>query len=585
MSEFEKQRQAQTSTQSAAEEHQSAQETGAATAQSKEANAEEKRAAAAEQEWTSFLGKKLGAKAFEKIHELVSYESLLGYAKDGTKAMGDALKDGVFKPTEEGVAGGAMDEASEAAALNALVAALSPEIVKLADKWLEGPQGQRVLTAVGNWTEEHPRTVTAIIGTLLIGGAVAAYVANMKIPELKQSFKLGKGFEVEAGVKLGKLQEIAFEAATVGVKYETEGLSASLKGTYDKEGKSSATASVSGTGQIGGRTTTEGKAEATWKESGELELKASAGLETFLQSTPLSLGVDASHSSGGETGSTRFGGNIKLGEQGEQRILGGYYDAQTDAFRISIGQTAMGGAFSHETATGRDDEGKGYGEEKLSLKQDELSLSYASRDTEGGGHSDRFSLGYAGEQFKSELDYAMDESVHTLGLKSSAALGDEYTVGLNLDYNLNESRLDTYGASFGWKDAEEWRAFRLDYKAKWLQDNQGYEHGFDVAFENSVGNLSTRLRAGVDLQGGPQGSQVTGANADLLAGYRVNEDWAVLGGANVGMERNMGGGMDPQWGVRTGVQYKDVAFTVGYTPDSDRGTVTFGIEIPLGWGR
>ena len=392
---------------------------GSAEKQAAEA-AEKARLAKAEAAWKKFLGKKLGAKAFEEVHKVVGYEALQGYAKDGVDSLSKAVAGGgFFKPTEEGKLGGLMDEEAEAEALNKLVAALEPEIKKLALKLVESEIGQKLLKKVAHWTEEHPVTVTTILTTLLIGGAVAAYLANMEIPELKKTFKLGKGFELEAGVQLGKLQEISLQAITVGVKYEADGLKASLKAVHEEEGGTSVTASV---GVQGGKGDTTGKAsgDVTVTGEGEITVKATGELKTLVSGHDVTAQGGASHSSTDDK--TRIEGKVVLGKDGETRSVSGHYSPGDDSFKLTVGHSVDGGKAKRETSVGRDGEGEVTTEDKVTYKpSDDVEVSVAQGTK---GDAETFSLGAAFDigKFETKLDLDME------GAKTQLGVGDRKSV-------------------------------------------------------------------------------------------------------------------------------------------------------------
>ena len=576
---------------------------GAQASEAKEAE----RAAAARKSWEDFLGAKLGGKLFELVQKNVSYDDLLGHAKKASESLGDALKDAPLKPTDKGALGGALDEQAEADAVNKMLAALAPAIQAQVDKWIETETGQKVLTAISQWVEEHPKTVVISLGAALVGAAVAAYVSNMDPPEFEQTFKLGKRFKAGLGVDVGPLQSWTIQAASASIQYEGPGMKAKVEVRHDLEKKTTtASASVSGETRIG-QTEGKGAADVSLDDAGRVAIKVKGDLNSVIGHTPLSVGAGASHATGGgKDDATRLEGRISVGEKGEERTATGHYDPTTKAFGFTLTRNFMDGAGSLSHTTESDANGDVTTTREASMKAGEgqsLSLSqstgpggetagfqYDHKDAGGSGvdlraagtagAKDSLSLGAGFDlgKFRNELDYQMDDGVHSLGLRSSANLDDELSIGFNLDYDLTNARVDEMGAKLGWKDTDQFRSFTLEYKGRWLQDNPGYEHGFDAAFEYAVGNLSGRVKAGVDLQDGG----VSGTRASALAGYKLNENWAVIGG--VQYEGNRGaGGMQHTVTPEVGFQYKDVAITVGYQQGRDDGAVTVGLKIPLGW--
>ncbi len=534
-------------------------QSGSAEQQAKEA-AEEARQAKALADWQAFLGEKLGAKVYEKVHELVGFEALRGHAKKAVDSLGDALADGPLKPTEAGKLGGLMDEEAEAEALNKLVAALEPQIRAAALEWLESEDGQKLLRAVGDWTEEHPVATTTIIATVLVGGAIAAYLANLEIPELKKTFKLGRGFEADIGVQLGKLQEIAIEAVTVKLSYETEGLEASLTGLYSEEHGVSATASIS---TEAGSGSSRGKASADVTVGGEDELRvrASGELHTLVGKTPLSAKAGASHTA--KESKTRIEGSVTLGEEGETRSLSGFYSPTDDSFELTLGQTTDDGKLTRAQSFGQNAAGELTSEDSLTYRPDDrLKLSYSEGMT-GDAARTRFGLALDTGRFETELGYEMEGAKETLGLTTAYDL-DDYRFSLDGEYDLSDRRLGELGARVGWRDPKEFKSWSLGYRAKYEADNPGYEHTFDTALEYSLGTLAGRLKGEVSMDG--QG--VSGAEADLLVGKRLGDsDFSVLGGVGYTNQRGAGG-MESDFSARAGLQYKNIGVTAGRRFDS-----------------
>lgn len=578
----------------------------AASQQSEEAK-EAERVAAAKKSWEQFLGAKIGGKLFELVQENVSYEDLLGYAQDGTKAMADSLKGGVLKPTEAGAAGGLMDEQSEADAVNALIAALAPALKGAVDSWLESDSGKRLLTGISQWVEEHPKTVTSIVGGALIAAAVGAYLANMDPGEFEKTFDLGAGFKAGGGVDIGPIQQLTVQAVSATLQYETEGFSAKISAKHDLEkDQTTANASVAGQGQVG-NTKLNGQADVALAGDGRTTVKINGGIETMLGNRPAALTAGATHGSGGGApDQMKVQGKFTLGESGEQHTAEGWYDAANDAFSFTLARTFLEGAgsMSHNVARDGDgnvsttrtagmdmgEQGKISVSDKTSPQGDGATVRYQDDDVAGSGvkldasagtgteEHLKIGAGYDIGKFKNSLDLEMRNGVNTLGIKSTAQLDDEWSLGANLDVNLSESRVDQIGAKLGWKDPDAFRSFTLEYKGQWMADNPGYNHGFDAAFEYATGNLSGRITAGADVHS-RQGLQ--GARVDALAGYKLNNDWALIGGGGYTADRNDLGGMDQGWNARAGVQYKGVAVTGGY--DGGRDQAFIRLEIPLGW--
>lgn len=572
--------------------------------QAAEAAAEAERVARAKVEWEQLLGEKLGAKLFDLVREHLSYDDLLGHAQKGTQAMSDALG-GVVKPTKPGALGGALDEKAEADALNKLIGAFAPKLKELADGWLQGESGRKVLTAVSQWVEENPEAVVAIVGAAAIGAAAAAWFSNMNPGEFEKSFNLGKHFAVGGSVDVGPLQDLVVEAASVSVKYQTDGLSVSLTGKHDAKDGNSVTASASASGKLG-ETEAEAKGDVTVHDDGRTSIKVNGDLRSIIGGLPVSMGGGVQHSGGGEQDAqTKIMGNIAVGEQGDQQTLDGWYDPGSRAFGFNLTRTMLDGmgTVTHgvqtdadgNTSTTRGAQIKTQDGQQLGItdetgpKGDGAEVTYRGenvagtnadvRARAGTGTKEGFSLGvgYDLGRFRNELDLEMSNSSRTLGLGTQGKVGENTTLSANAKYDFDLGRFTELGAKLGWQDPEAFKSFMLEYRGRWLQDNPGYSHGVDMALEYSLGNLAGRLKGGVDLQN----NQVSNANADLLMGYRVAPNHSILAGARYDMT-TQNGQQNHQVGARVGYQYKDIAVTLGYKPGKDN-QFSIGLEIPLRW--
>ena len=206
----------------------------AAAEQAKEA----KRVAKAQADWEGILGEKLGGKLFELIRKHVSYGELTGHAHTASKGLADALAKGPAKATEAGAAGGIMDEASEAEAVNKLLAAFAPAIQEAIDKWIKSESGQKLFTGISEWVEEHPRTILGLAGAAIIGAAVGAYLSNMNPGEFDETFKISEKWSAGGSLDLPGLQDImnqGVEAASLFVEYKGKEVTGKITGTYSAE--------------------------------------------------------------------------------------------------------------------------------------------------------------------------------------------------------------------------------------------------------------------------------------------------------------------------------------------------------------
>jgi hypothetical protein len=561
---------------------------------------ETERVAAAKASWEKMFGETVGSWLFSQIREHVSAADLLDYGKEGTKAMADAAG-GMFSATDG--MGGLIDTDKEAAALNKFLGAVGPKVQELTDKWLASKSGQKVLTAISQFTEEHPLIVVSSVGAAAIGAAIAAYCANVDIPEFEKMFKIGKtGLSAGGSIDLGKIQKLAVQAATLTVKYERGKFNVSVSGSQDKEGEHSGKLSVAHSGSIGD-TEMSGKGLAKIKEDGTVELEVDGGLKTLVAGTPLDLSLSGKHSDGNKE-KTSVGGSLIIGDaKGEHQKLSGEYDAVTGALRIRTDYKADGNTYYTEDK--RNAEGDVTNTRGLNLQLGEntdLSLKdtmgpegygaygkFSAKDIGGSGltaslghgsgtlEGTNLGLAYKSKVLTSSLDLALKPGGSSL-THSTDYKANGLTAGYNFDINLSDGRLQELGAKFGWDDPEQFRGFLASYKRSWLSDKGAYSDEFDLRIDATLGNLATRFEGEIGLQGG----NAMSAGADLTLGYPLNSDWMLLGG--VGYSASMGTGAiehDPRLGI--GVQYKNVGLMMNYHPMSD-GTemMSLGIVIPLG---
>jgi len=170
--------------------------------------AAQERAAKVTAKWESMLGKWLGGKLAPLVLQHVSLDALNGYVKQGLDAagpqIGKALKDQT-KP-----------DAAQAKALKEFSDALAGVVTGQVDSWVQSETGQKVLKAISEWVEDSPGWVMSIIGTALIGGAVAVWFTNQDIPGFEVPLKLGQT-EIKAGLDLGTIQQLGFQGASLVV--------------------------------------------------------------------------------------------------------------------------------------------------------------------------------------------------------------------------------------------------------------------------------------------------------------------------------------------------------------------------------
>jgi hypothetical protein len=563
---------------------------------------EAERVAQAKADWEAVLGKTLGGKAFELIRDNVSFGDLQGYAQQGTKALADLAA----KP----FSAGKNFSADDAKALNALAKKFAPELQKLADGWLKGPGGQKVFKALSQWVEEHPKAVTAIaasLGALTIGAAVVAIVADADPPEIKQMFKLGKGFEVGGALDLESIKRFAVESAELSMKYSAGGFSAQLKGSTE-EGKDGEDRTYAAEASAGYKTKGfEAKGDVKWDSAkgtsagasvkgeggpdkfkgnylasirvnaeGETEVVFNGGIKTVLNDLPAELKAGLKHSDG-EDGKTSVEAELALGKKGDQQTVKGKFDPESGAFTLTFNRTAYEGAATLKEEYSQDKDGNLSTTQSVKYKaSDDLAFDMSQKTT-GDTTEHSVGLDFTTGKFKNSFDLKMKDAASELSLGTAGKVGD-FKLGANTTLLLDDARLKTLGLSLGWQDPDAFKSATLKYKLDWQKDNAEYAHQFESVFEHTVGKWDGRLTGDLTLQGG----QVKDANADLLLGRQLNNRWRLIGGVSGGTSFK-DGSQASKIGGRLGVQFDNVAVTFGVDKTFGGATNTgFRLEIPLG---
>ncbi len=187
--------------------------------------------------WEKLLGKWLGGEMSKLVLEHVSLDALNGYVTEAIGSagpqIGKAIK-GQTNPT-----------AAQAKALGEFNTALEAIVTGQVEKWMNSDTAQGVLKSVSNWVQGNPGATMAIIGTALIGGAVAVWFTNPDL-DFDIPLSLGKNWKMEAGLDLGKLQSIGFQGASLMVANKTSKLTAKAgyKRSEDDDGTSKQSAEL-----------------------------------------------------------------------------------------------------------------------------------------------------------------------------------------------------------------------------------------------------------------------------------------------------------------------------------------------------
>lgn len=173
------------------------------------------------------LGTMIGGEAFKALSKELTFDKMSKYADQGLEALFKAAG-GLGKDSLDA------DSQKNAAQLATLLDGYFGDQMAA---YLKSEDGQKLMTSIGDWVLEHPRTVATIAVTAAIAAAAIAIATNMSIPEIKQKIGLGGGFTAEVMAQLGKVQEISLDAIGLKISQTTGKLTWSAGGAYVKGAK------------------------------------------------------------------------------------------------------------------------------------------------------------------------------------------------------------------------------------------------------------------------------------------------------------------------------------------------------------
>jgi len=473
------------------------------------------------QKLETFLGQEL-AKLVEKN---ITKEKLMEIAKKGAEALIDAGAKELQKVEIEG----ASEE--DMAALQALEGAFGEWLKEQASALVESEEGQKLASEIAKWSQkfakEHPLAVIA----LALACAVGAYLANAEVPALETRFALGKGVDARIKAKLGKAQDLSLKAVEVHLGYTASNVKAQLSGEL-----------AQGTGSVSSSVEVKDNdkslvafGSAQINKDGLLEAKAR------LSSEFKGVKVEGGAKFDKSRGTT---GAVVLRYSGQEFDAGSdlSYDLESGLFRVKLSQDLI-----------------------KQLNVDVLAKGYPTKaeDVEG------VSIGITKDDFRARLDARFGEK-REVQAQASATIAPNLTVEASGTYAVDENRITQFYARLGFKSPDEFKAFLLEYKrtrAKNIPTDQFYA---EVDF--AIKEILVRLENTTTVQAG----KMTEGEAKALGAYKVNKDFAIIGGVGYGYgEQGRYKGVAPQLGV----QIKDVAVTIGFPLQRDAQTPKFIIGI------
>lgn len=560
------------------------------------ADAEQARVAAAAASYQQRLGEVLGAKLFALVSKELSTPKLLALASRGLAALVDAGV-GQIAPVE-GVA--AMDTAAEAEAVKQFAAAMGEWAKGAAGEWLAGPEGAALAGKVGAVAQGNPELVVA--GALL--AALAAVAGNAPIPKLAGSRQIGDSLTVSAGVEVGRLRQIAVQAAELGVQVKKGDLEAGLRWSMTK-GEGGAPDQHKLAGKI---------ANATTSLSGDLSVQGDNVVikaDAAHQGDGYQVAGGVQHSRGGGAAPTTLANaTVSIGGQDKNLTANASYDAASgelslaaDAVRdFGDGVQAQGGV-AHKTGP---DGAATTATGKLAYDKDGTSASASvAADLSGGSATAdlaarrQFAKGSiagnlsvdaqggvsGGVQAEAELEAGLklklgallqQDGVAKAALSAEQQFGDFFAQG-SAELNLSTSQLEKLALHLGYQDKDKLRSAVLDYKRSY--DGDVPLEQFDVQLSAAIDRLTLRASDTSVLRDGKLASNL----AHLEGGYRINDDVTAIAGLRHGTEGAQGLGSladrDRGTWLEAGVQVKGVPLVLGVRPED--GAVSVGVTIPF----
>lgn len=493
------------------------------------------------------LGDFLGRELHRGVGDALAWDKVGGYADEALHAALAAAAEQI---------GGLDGVEADPAALDALVAAVEGHLAPHVKAFLEG-DGKALHAKLAGWVGANPHAVA----TAALLAAAGAVLANVDLPTLKRSFKLGEGLDADVEARLGKIRAISLQKLRAKLSYAAGPLAAAVQVAHE-DGK-----------------TTAGL-EATVGEAGrQLSLDASAdedGLKVY--------GVKGEWVSGDRTlagglRQERGGGAIASATLARRdgpttRTDEVTYDAGTGV--LTVGRAALTKQDAWTIAQDARWSGDGAHQAGVSLgyAKDGFEGSVSARHTStkgAGGLTEEDKLAFGMKYTKEDLKVALDAAFSSTGASTASGsverdLGDGTRYGADL--KLSDGRLAEAGAFYGFKDAKEFRSFLLEYRYKAAVD----EHTFGVVVERQLGDVLARWEQ--KAAWGTGGSRL---DTSLHAAKFVDDDTALIAGGRHSKDFTSG---RSTFSPEVGVQYKGVPVLVGY--DTERKAVTVGIRVPFG---
>jgi hypothetical protein len=462
------------------------------------------------------LGEFLGSKLFDSISEYLDPKEFSGIANNLLESV---LSKGLTS-LGEGESANISEEAG-AKITQILMGELSPFV----DQFFASEKGQKCINYIKDVIGENPYPVAGIA----ILAAVGAIVADMDIPTLKQKFGITKGLTLGLEAKLGSLRNITMESIKTTLAYNKGKLKLETSVARNEEGKISGEASAKF-----GTEEQHIKGNVTVDENGATIY--GLGAVTTISGTKLT--VDA------EGNSTDSLTNVSVGfnDPGDVTQSGNTsYNLKTKDLSFAYNQSkekglSIGGGFSGNVGTGQ-------------LNEYNLNSSYQFDKTDlkiGGGLSHNLqdnSLNYNAFARQNLLDDRLQLNGNLSGTDQGLS-----KMGIGGKYNTDSGL----------------------YSANYNHNFDTGRHNLDLMGQQRFNDFSVRGRQQFDY------SQDEGlsSTSELLGAYHMNNDLALIGGAEYQHNRD-GGKFLP----KAGVQYKEIPIVITYDPETRATSVGISLKF------
>jgi hypothetical protein len=491
------------------------------------------------------LGKALGPKLYELIAPLLSFEKMSSYASKAIEGIANSSIDWVNSSLSDGQLSKEQEDT--------LSSDFQEQATKFAKEYLESEDGKAVLNKIQEFIGENPYVVVGV-GIL---AALGAILADMDIPEIKQKFKLGENFTLKGGADIGSLRNIALKSVSLSLEYQTENIESSLTVSHSKENNT-----------LGGSYKASSSDGHTYGLDLESDLSTD-GLSKLTGSTGYTTS-DEKSSTSIQLKSDLLSGDSSLNYEKERQV--------SDTLKTSFGLGYSNDGFTGSNSTT-------FGTEKRQIKTDleiseeglkayNLSGLYQLNDKTSvsgslGGNSE-----HDAHNIYLQVKTKSGEITHTGQIKYSGSKNtltglysgnsERLKYGLMLEGDMEGNQLSKVGGNANYStEGSDY------YSASFQSDLLNNSHSLDLSAQKRSSDLSIRGTQGFDYD---QDSGFS-SRTEVLGAYHMNNDLALIGGAQYDYSYQEGGNILP----KIGVQYKNIPTIITFDPKNK--SVSIGLTL------